>query len=81
MLQLGNVTTIGFDGAPVALCVTRQWVVACCNRAFSGLFGYGVDELDGQSIVMLYPSRQEFRSIGQRGTRACSRGAGTRTSA
>jgi PAS domain S-box-containing protein len=61
------VTTIGFEGAPVALCVTRQRVIAGCNRAFAGLFGYRVDELIGQSIAMLYPSRQEFHSIGRRG--------------
>lgn len=62
-----RIAAIGFDRAPVALCVTRQRVVAGCNRAFAGLFGYSVEELVGHSIAMLYPSRQEFRSIGQRG--------------
>lgn len=62
-----EVATIGFEGAPIALCVTRQRIVAGCNGAFAGLFGYRIDELVGQSIAMLYPSRQEFRSIGRRG--------------
>lgn len=62
-----RIAAIGFDCAPVALCVTRQRVVAGCNRAFAGLFGYSAEELVGHSIAMLYPSRQEFRSIGQRG--------------
>jgi PAS domain S-box-containing protein len=61
------VATIGFEGAPVALCVTRQRVIAACNRAFAELFGYRVDELIGQSMALLYPSRQEFHSIGRRG--------------
>ncbi len=58
---------IGFDWAPVALCMTRKRVVAGCNRAFARLFGYPVEALVGQSIAILYPSRQEFRRIGQRG--------------
>ena len=62
-----TVATIGFEGAPVALCVTRQRVIAGCNRAFGGLFGYRVDELVGHSMALLYPSRQEFYSIGRRG--------------
>jgi PAS domain S-box-containing protein len=67
MTPSGNEATIAFESAPVALCLTRQRVVACCNRAFGALFGYEVRELVGQSIAMLYPSQQEFRSIGQRG--------------
>jgi hypothetical protein len=31
--------TFGFEGAPVALCVTRQRVIASCDRAVAGLFG------------------------------------------
>lgn len=59
--------TIGFEGAPVALCVTRQRVIANCNRAFAGLFDYRVADLVGQSMALLYPSRQEFHNIGRRG--------------
>jgi PAS domain S-box-containing protein len=62
-----TIATTGFEGAPVALCVTRQRVIAGCNPAFADLFGYRQDEMLGQSIAMLYPSLQEFRSIGQRG--------------
>lgn len=58
---------IGFEWSPVALCVTRQRVIVACNLAFCALFDYCVDELVGASIAGLYPSRQEFRSIGQRG--------------
>jgi PAS domain S-box-containing protein len=62
-----DVAVLGFDRAPIALCVTRQRVISGCNRAFAKLFGYPVDELVGQSIAVLYPTRQEFRNIGRRG--------------
>ena len=58
---------IGFEWSPVALCVTRQRVIVACNSAFGALFDYRVDELVGESIAVLYPSREEFRRIGQRG--------------
>ncbi|OGT00260.1 MAG: hypothetical protein A3K04_01450 [Gallionellales bacterium RBG_16_56_9] len=58
---------LGFVLAPIALCVTRQRVIAACNNAFADLFGYQVSELIGQSIAMLYPSAQEFHHIGKRG--------------
>lgn len=62
-----DAAALGFDHAPIALCVTRQRIIAACNRAFSGLFGQPVEDLVGQSIAVLYPSRQEFRNIGRRG--------------
>lgn len=62
-----NATAIGFEHAPVALCVTRHRVIAACNQRFCALFGYEASALVGQSMALLYPSRQEFRRIGQRG--------------
>jgi PAS domain S-box-containing protein len=65
---------IGFQLAPMALCVTQERVIAACNTAFVELFGYEVPELTGQSIAMLYPSAQEFRRIGERGYPQMERG-------
>jgi PAS domain S-box-containing protein len=62
-----TLTNTGFLLAPVALCVTRQRLIATCNPAFAELFGYQTPELIGQSIVVLYPSTQEFHRIGNRG--------------
>jgi PAS domain-containing protein len=62
-----TVATIGFEGAPVALCVTRQRVIAGCNLAIAGLFGSRVDEFVGHAMALPYPSRQESHSIGRRG--------------
>lgn len=58
---------LGFEHAPVALCITRHRVIAACNGAFADLFGHEAQALVSQSMAVLYPSRQEFRRIGQRG--------------
>lgn len=65
---------LGFLQAPVALCITRQRVIARCNPAFAELFGYDLEELHGQSIALLYPSAQEFNRIGERGYPQMNRG-------
>ncbi|HEX2530265.1 MAG TPA: LuxR C-terminal-related transcriptional regulator [Burkholderiaceae bacterium] len=62
-----TLSELGFLLAPVALCVTRQRVIAACNPAFAELFGYATQELVGQSMAILYPSLQEFQHIGNRG--------------
>lgn len=62
-----TVEASAFFRAPVGLCVTQRRVIIACNQCFAELFGYGIDALVGQSIAMLYPTRQEFRRIGQRG--------------
>ena len=65
---------IGFRLAPIALCVTRQRIIAACNCAFLELFGYDEHELTGHSIAMLYPTMQEFVRIGERGYPHMERG-------
>lgn len=59
--------SVGFQCAPVALCVTQKRVIVACNRAFLNLFGFAAAALLGQSVALLYPSQQEFRRTGQRG--------------
>lgn len=71
---MGGLADEGFMQAPVALCVTRQRVIACCNAAFAALFGYAIDELAGTSMALLYPSAQEFRRTGERGYPQMRRG-------
>lgn len=62
-----SLSDFGFSFAPVAMCVTRQRVIAACNERFVALFGYDSADLVGRSIAMLYPSAQEFDRIGERG--------------
>lgn len=56
-----------FDLAPVGLCVSCDRVIRLCNEKFAEMFGYRVEELIGESLALLYPSRHEFESIGARG--------------
>lgn len=73
-MNTNHLTFLGFEHAPVGLCVTHKRVLRACNRQFATLFGYEPEELIGQSIAMLYPSPQEFRRIGQRGYPRMHRG-------
>lgn len=58
---------LAFDLAPVGLCVSRRRQIERCNNAFAGMFGYTPQELQGQSFLVLYPSLEEFESIGAQG--------------
>lgn len=62
-----EISDIGFQLAPAALCVTQQRIISTCNNAFLELFGYAAGELTERSIEMLYPTTQEFLRIGARG--------------
>ncbi len=59
----------GYDHAPIGLVVTRHRLIAHCNIRFAEMFGYGRDDLAGQSIAMLYPSNREFVDLGKIGHR------------
>ncbi len=56
-----------FDIAPVGLLVSRNRVVQSYNQAFCDIFDYSPEALRGESLECLYPSREEFRHIGERG--------------
>lgn len=58
---------LAFDLAPVGLCVSRRRQIERCNNAFAGMFGYTPQELQGQSFRVLYPSVEEYESIGAQG--------------
>jgi PAS domain S-box-containing protein len=58
----------GFEFAPIGLTVTRRRIIERCNARFCEMFGYGREALIGQSLALLYPSRDEFERIGEIGT-------------
>ncbi len=58
---------IGFEHAPVGLAVTRERIIEKCNARFCEMFGFQRDQLVGNSLAMLYPSRDEFQRIGEIG--------------
>jgi PAS domain S-box-containing protein len=62
-----------FEYAPVGLMVTRLRVIQRCNLALAEMFGYSPQQLVGQTTEMLYPSHEEFESIGERGAQSMLR--------
>ncbi|NOX72058.1 MAG: PAS and helix-turn-helix domain-containing protein [Alphaproteobacteria bacterium] len=61
---------IGFEHAPIGLVVARNRRIERCNALFCEMFGYTRAELEGQSLAILYPSKDEFQRIGTLGTKA-----------
>lgn len=57
-----EVDEVIFHNAPVGICYVRKRILARCNRRFEKLFGYGEKELDDQSVRILYPSEESFKS-------------------
>ena len=55
-----------FDFAPVGLVLADDRIIKACNAQFATLFGYAREELIGQNFSILYPSYQEFITIGNR---------------
>ena len=62
-----DLETLAFDHAPVGLIYAENRVIRRCNQRFAEIFGFAVEELEGQSLSMLYPSSEEFQRIGKLG--------------
>jgi PAS domain S-box-containing protein len=58
--------SLAFSLAPIGLLVSRQRIIQTYNAAFAYMFGYGKDELSGESFARIYPSNVEFEQIGNR---------------
>lgn len=63
----GRFAELVFDHAPVGLVVTELRVIRACNPEFERMFGYGPGELTDKSFEVLYPSKEEFAKIRNRG--------------
>jgi PAS domain S-box-containing protein len=57
----------GFEHAPLGLAVSRRRTIVRCNLRFAEMFDWPRDRLEGRSLVMLYPSPDEFQRIGEIG--------------
>ncbi|PIE13120.1 MAG: helix-turn-helix transcriptional regulator [Rhodobacterales bacterium] len=65
-----TLSELAFDHAPVGLAVLERRVIRTCNLEFSRIFGETPAFHAGQPIALLYPSQQDFETIGARGLAA-----------
>lgn len=61
----GELAMVAFENAPCAIVLTRNRYVMECNVAFCDLFGYEKSELLGQSMLKMYPSYEDYVTIGE----------------
>lgn len=55
---------------PLGLMLSSDRRIVACNPRFARMFGYAMEQMQGQSLAVLYPSDDEFERIGQRGLKA-----------
>lgn len=60
-----EVIELGFKYSPTAQMITSNRFILEYNASFSELFGYDLEELKGQSILLLYPSSHDFEIKGK----------------
>ncbi len=61
---------LAFRESPAPQIITRNRTLLRCNKAFAALFGYEVEDLEGELILKLYPSSADYYEIGERCLRA-----------
>ncbi|MDG4554235.1 MAG: PAS domain S-box protein [Candidatus Competibacter sp.] len=64
------------DNVLVGIVLFRQRVITQCNRRFEELFGYGEGEMLGCATLILYPTAEDFQTVGERAYNALA-GGGT----
>ena len=65
MAQQNEISGIAFEHAPCAIVVTKNRYVIECNKAFCELFGFDKPELLGQLMLKMYPSYEDYVTIGE----------------
>ncbi|MFZ1681402.1 MAG: PAS domain S-box protein, partial [Rhizobiaceae bacterium] len=56
-----------YMNAPIGIVMAERRTITACNPAFAAMFGYRREALVGQSLAILYPSREEFLRTGEIG--------------
>jgi len=64
---------LAFGESPAPQIITRYRRILRCNKAFATLFGYTVEELEGELILKLYPCSADYFAIGDRCLKALER--------
>ena len=57
---------LAFDLAPVGMVLSRNRTMVDCNQRLCEMFGASLQQLIGQSFLMLYPSVDEYERTGAR---------------
>lgn len=65
----GDFAELIYEFAPIGLVITENRVIRSCNPAFARMFGYDVAELKNQGFAKLYPTKEEFANIRNRGVK------------
>lgn len=55
-----------FLQSPVGMCVTQNRIINACNDTLAKMFGYARTDLIGKSLLVLYPTPDEFERTGAR---------------
>jgi PAS domain S-box-containing protein len=55
-----------FMHSPVGMCVTQNRRIIACNETLANMFKYERKALTGQSLLVLYPTPDEFERTGDR---------------
>ena len=55
-----------FQHAPVGMCISERRIIRTANRSLATMFGTTIEQLAGQSFLMLYPTPDEFERTGAR---------------
>jgi PAS domain S-box-containing protein len=55
-----------FLQSPVGMCVTQNRIINACNQALAKMFGHARSDLIGKSLLVLYPTPDEFERTGAR---------------
>lgn len=62
-----DLSELAFEQAPIGLVVTENRVIRQYNPEFGRMFGYGIADLNDQLFEVLYPTKEEFVNIRDRG--------------
>ena len=64
--ELDDLERLAFRVSPAPQVITANRLMLDFNEAFQRLFGYRREELLGELILRLYPSRADYQAIGER---------------
>ena len=64
--QYAALASFAFDEAPIGIMVLSDRRILRVNRQMEEIFGWKADDLEGQSIRVLYPTNVDFEKTGQR---------------